>query len=102
MPRLIRLPGLLLLAAVGCAVATVAAAADNAVIKRFTRGDGANSVGFVDASKDTELVGPDLCGPNGERCTDNERANSRFDPKGPSLGHARTNCLTICDPPISS
>jgi len=86
MLRLIRLPGLPLLAAVGCAVATAAASADNAVIKRFTRGDGAGSVGIVDAGKDTELVGPQAiyAGRNGEIYV-LDQVNGRilrFDPKG--------------------
>jgi hypothetical protein len=85
MPRLIRLSGLLL-AIVGGAVATAAAAADNAVIKRFTRGDNANSVGIVDAGKDTELVGPQAiyAGRNGEIYV-LDQVNGRilrFDPKG--------------------
>jgi hypothetical protein len=61
-------------------------AADNTVIKRFTPGDGANSVGIVDASEDTELVGPQAiyAGRNGEIYV-LDQVNGRilrFDPKG--------------------
>ena len=77
---------MLLLATVGWAITTAAMAADNTVIKRFTPGDGANSVGIVDASEDTELVGPQAiyAGRNGEIYV-LDQVNGRilqFDPKG--------------------
>jgi hypothetical protein len=87
MPRLIRRLDFLLIATVGwCAFTTAAMAADNTVIKRFTPGDGANSVGIVDASEDTELVGPQAiyAGRNGEIYV-LDQVNGRilrFDPKG--------------------
>jgi hypothetical protein len=77
---------LLLLVGLGLSAATAAIAADNRVIKRFTRGDDANSVGIVNASQDTELVGPQAiyAGRNGEIFL-LDQVNGRilrFDPKG--------------------
>ncbi|HVY57270.1 MAG TPA: hypothetical protein VHA77_05410, partial [Xanthobacteraceae bacterium] len=62
-----RLFTLLLLVLVSGAC-SAAAAADNTVVKRFLRGNDANSVGIVDASEDTEPVGPQAlyAGRNGE------------------------------------
>ncbi len=56
---------LLVLASAACATA---AAAENTVVKRFFRGSDADSVGIVDASEDTETIGPQAlyAGRNGE------------------------------------
>lgn len=86
MPQLFRSVRLVLLVGLGIGAATAAIAADNRVIKRFTRGSDANSVGIVDASEDTEAVGPQAiyAGRNGEIFL-LDQVNGRilrFDPKG--------------------
>jgi cell wall-associated NlpC family hydrolase len=85
MRRLTRV--MLLLIAGLCAIGpTRASAADNTVIKRFFRGQDANSVGMVAASEDTEIAGPQAiyAGQNGDIFL-LDQVNGRilrFDPKG--------------------
>jgi hypothetical protein len=86
MPLLLRAIGLVVVVGLGVGAATAAIAADNRVIKRFFRGNDANSVGIVDASQDTEAVGPQAiyAGRNGELFL-LDQVNGRilrFDPKG--------------------
>ena len=58
MQRLIPSATTLLIAGLCAMGPTCATAADNTVIKRFYRGQDANSVGIVEASEDTEVTGP--------------------------------------------
>jgi hypothetical protein len=65
-----------------------AAAADDVVLKRFSAGDSANSVGIADASEDVELAGPQALtvGTDGNLFLLDQLNQRivRFDPKRPS------------------
>jgi hypothetical protein len=64
------------------------AAAQHVVVKRFEEGSGANAVGIVDASEDTEINGPQAltAGENGDLFLLDQVNNRivRFDPKKPT------------------
>jgi hypothetical protein len=70
------------------AVPSVAFAADNAVLRRFNSGVGADAVGMIDASEDTEVAGPQaIYAGEGNEVFLLDQVNGRvlsFDPKQPA------------------
>lgn len=71
-----------------CLLVPAASAADNLVLKRFNSGAGADAVGMVDASEDTEVAGPQaIYAGEGNEVYLLDQVNGRvlsFDPKQPA------------------
>src|ERR1700704_2550366 len=75
---------------------SVAFAADNPVLRRFNSGVGADAVGMIDASEDTEVAGPQaIYAGEGNEVFLLDQVNGRvlsFDPKQPA---GRTRAFTL-------
>src|SRR5882672_7145993 len=88
----------LVLIALCLALPSVAFAADNPVLRRFNSGAGADAVGMIDASEDTEVAGPQaIYAGEGNEVFLLDQVNGRvlsFDPKRPA---AQTRAFTLPD-----
>src|SRR5882724_10156163 len=80
------------------ALPSVALAADNPVLRRFNSGAGADAVGMIDASEDTEVAGPQaIYAGEGNEVFLLDQVNGRvlsFDPKKPA---AQTRSFKLPD-----
>jgi hypothetical protein len=87
-----------ILAALCVIVPSVAFAADNPVLRRFNSGVGADAVGMIDASEDTEVAGPQaIYAGEGNEVFLLDQVNGRvlsFDPKKPD---AQTRSFKLPD-----
>ena len=79
-------------------VPSIASAADNPVLRRFNSGVGADAVGMIDASEDTEVAGPQaIYAGEGNEVFLLDQVNGRvlsFDPKKPA---AQTRSFKLPD-----
>jgi hypothetical protein len=79
-----------------CALAPSLAAANDVVLRRFNSGAGADAVGMIDASEDTEVAGPQaIYAGEGNEVFLLDQVNGRvlsFDPKRPA---AQTRAFTL-------